>query len=255
MIEDVLTAVDPVYLWDNLDPVWDREYLEWATKNMNELGTSAAFNMMDPNVISYFQDFKFDRIQDLVNDGTREALKAELIAGIKEGESYDDLQKRVKTVFFEGNMDVNSVRSWRVAKTETNRAVGNADQNSYRQSGVVEKKQWIPEYNNTRESHEALGMDPVASVVNINDYFTSPFSGNSAQYPGDFGIAEEDINCNCRILPMIDEPKAASEFEKISKAYEKEREAWDEAAFKALKKGFNQQYNAALKALKDNLKE
>ena len=50
-----------------------------------------------------------------------------------------------------------------------------------------------------RDTH----MELDGQVVDVNEKFVVPSTGNSTESPAAFGIAEEDINCRCTLIPVI----------------------------------------------------
>lgn len=66
-------------------------------------------------------------------------LRAELIAGTAQGESYDWMAGKIRDLF--GHAD--KYRSERIAITETQRAVHQGLLQQYKESGVVEATQWL----------------------------------------------------------------------------------------------------------------
>lgn len=40
-------------------------------------------------------------------------------------------------------------------------------------------------------------------IVGVNDKFTNPVNGLTADAPGQFGTPEQDINCLCDLAPHV----------------------------------------------------
>lgn len=79
----------------------------------------------------------------------------------------------------------------RVAETDSHR-IYNAGGN-FGAKGLAETKTWNTALDNrVRDSHDYLE----GVTVPIDEPFYT-FNGDSAMYPGAFGIAEEDCNCRC----------------------------------------------------------
>lgn len=79
----------------------------------------------------------------------------------------------------------------RVAETETHRVYNEACNTTAIMGGAT-KKTWNCMFHNSRDTHIYLH----GTTVPIDAKFYT-FMGNSAYYPGQFGVAEEDCNCNC----------------------------------------------------------
>lgn len=82
----------------------------------------------------------------------------------------------------------------RIAETEAHRIGNDMAFQAAKAAGATEKK-WICQLIPTsRDSHVYLH----GTKVGINDYFYS-YKGGKTLYPGEFGIADEDINCLCEL--------------------------------------------------------
>ena len=78
-----------------------------------------------------------------VNKTTNKLIKAEIVAGIDEGEGVDKIARRISRVF----SDADRKRSLLIARTETQKAVNFATVDAYRQSGVVSGKKWLTAFD------------------------------------------------------------------------------------------------------------
>ena len=79
----------------------------------------------------------------------------------------------------------------RIAETEAHRIANEAAYDTARKGGATTKT-WNCLFINSRDTHEVL--DGVSAP--IDGYFYT-FLGNSTLFPGQFGVPEEDVNCNC----------------------------------------------------------
>lgn len=82
----------------------------------------------------------------------------------------------------------------RVIKTDAHRVYNAAIYTSAKKAGATKKTWRTMEDPRVRDSHDYL--DRV--TVDIDDEFYT-YNGHHTYYPGQFGIAEEDINCRCWI--------------------------------------------------------
>lgn len=79
----------------------------------------------------------------------------------------------------------------RIAETDSHRVYNDASYTTAVEAGATQKI-WNCMFINSRDTHMALD----GTVVPIDAEFYT-FMGNHAMYPGEFGVAEEDCNCNC----------------------------------------------------------
>ena len=156
---------------------------------------SIAFDVQDPAVLKYLSEEAGDRIVG-INKKTRKAVKAALMEGLKNGESVNQLARRLRSTYsgFKGR------RSVTIARTESIGAL-NAGQVAGTKQAGFEGKQWLSTRDGqVRDTHApGTGMD--GQIVGINENFVSP-SGAAGPFPGAMGMAAEDINCRCTTLAV-----------------------------------------------------
>lgn len=142
--------------------------------------------------VENFINTKTVKFAETVNETTRLALKKTLNEGLKAGEGIPDLAKRVN-VLFDNRMGFESVR---IARTEVVGSANGAAELVYKQSKVIEKKEWLTTMDDkVRDSHASLN----GQVVGKDKRFR-----NGLRYPGDSsGSASETVNCRCTLLPVI----------------------------------------------------
>ena len=88
----------------------------------------------------------------------------------------------------------------RIIDTEAHRDYNTGVVNAGQESGVPGiKKQWLTMMDDrVRETHDYLeGM-----IVNLEDRFYT-FDGDSARFPGDFSLPENNCNCRCSIALLL----------------------------------------------------
>lgn len=118
-----------------------------------------------------------------VNETTKKKLKKTLGEGITAGEGVSELSDRVTTVF----KTRLKYESERIARTEVMKASNSAELESYKQSGVIEKKEWLAEPDACEVCSNLNG-----EVVGLKKSFSEGFD-----YP------PAHPNCRCTILPVI----------------------------------------------------
>ena len=116
--------------------------------------------------------------------------------GIKNGYAYDKVAKLITE-----KMDIAKGKAIKITNTETARMQTTAQYESMKvasEKGVEMQKQWVSTLDGkTRDAHQKLD----GTVVGLDDYFM--IDGAKAKCPHQFGEAEHDINCRCRVISRI----------------------------------------------------
>jgi hypothetical protein len=119
-----------------------------AQRGKEELGVLVPdqdFNPLSPEVTDHIQNHSY-RFSFATNTQTQEHLKRELRLGLEAGEGTRELTERVNSVF---NF-ADTTRAVRIARTETVRAFNAGAEAAYTQSGVVQGKEWLSEFDHRR---------------------------------------------------------------------------------------------------------
>lgn len=162
------------------------------------LGMDFDFNLLDPLVTNWVAEKEF-RFADTVNSTTQRQLRAQLVEGIREGENIENLRKRIQNVF-DGTIRGTAHRSRMIARTEVIGSFNYSSLQGYKQSGVVDEKQWFTALDEqVRDSHQQVH----GQIRKVDEPFD--VGGYPLMYPGDSegGTAAEVINCRCTILPIL----------------------------------------------------
>ena len=166
-----------------------------ALEEVGEKSIKKDFDISDPTTAKWIEA-KAMKFGEEVNETTIKKLKHTLAEGVLEGESIQELKKGVEELFesFAG-------RGKTIARTEVLSSNNAGTVFGYKQSGVVEQKEWLAARDlRVRDSH---GMAD-GQVVNIDKKFK--VGGEELEYPGDpNGSAENIINCRCTTIPIIKE--------------------------------------------------
>jgi len=161
------------------------------------LNFGGKFNDKD-EMVKNFLDAHVIKFADSVNKDTNKQIRRVLSEGIGAGEGVPQLSTRIKDVF--GRASEN--RSLMIARTETSRAVNFATVESYRQSGVVDGKEWLTAFDErTCEACEAMN----GKILSLGeDYFKKgdKFKGISLDY-SDIGQPPLHCRCRCTVIPVI----------------------------------------------------
>lgn len=194
----ITKAISDLLDWETEKTIFTQISMPVFTNMISKRGKRAAkligtdFHMTES--IKNFIDKKAIKFSGEVNDTTKERLNNSLAEGVNAGESIDELTTRVADVF-KVRKDSGAEM---IARTEVTSAVNEADIETYKQSGVVEKKEWLATMDDrTRETHAEVDGE----VVGLSEEFS-----NGLKFPGDpSGEADEVINCRCTLLPVIEE--------------------------------------------------
>jgi HK97 family phage portal protein len=152
-----------------------------GTRAANLIGTQFELT----NEVVKAIDKKSMLFAEQVNETTREKLKKVLGEGISAGEGVPELSDRVADIF----KTRRKYETERIARTEVIDASNSAELEAYKQSEVIEKKEWLAE--------------PDACEICIN------LSGEVVELDKGFGGGEFDYppahpNCRCTILPVVE---------------------------------------------------
>lgn len=247
---NVLEALRPERLTYELTPLWTEQIEKWGNGALTDLGLSTAFDMRNPLVTEHLARFAGldyegqGRIKDLVNGTTADALRSELVAGVRAGEGVRDLAKRVRDVF----ADAQGYRARSIARTEVMGSSNFATFTAHKQSGIVKKRQWISTPDGaTRDAH--INSPPNGQIVGIDEPFSS--GGEKLMYPGDWsGSAWNTVQCRCTTIAVFgDQQLTQMERDAIWKVYDRSIIPWEIAAVEALQRGFKAQLHDVLLAL------
>ncbi len=183
-------AKDLKFNWEAEQALFAKIALGLFTDIVAERGERAAeligsTFVVNQDVLKFIDEKRF-RFAKEVNETTEKEIKEALKEGISEGEGIADLSKRLNEVF-------ESRKTWeteRIARTETIEASNAAELESYRQSRVVEKKEWLAELDNkTCEICVPLNGEQ----VDLNKNFS-----------GGFDYPPAHPSCRCTIIPVLE---------------------------------------------------
>ena len=138
----------------------------------------------------------------------QEATNA-LLQGAFRGEGYSKVAKRVGEL-----TEANYKQALRIARTEGGRVQSTAKQRAYQEAkdkGIDIKKRWLSTLDKkTRHTHQSLD----GQTVEIEEEFVSD-GGAKAMGPRMFGKPQEDINCRCTTITIVNgiEPELRKDIE------------------------------------------
>lgn len=134
----------------------------------------------------------------------------EVSRGIAQSLSYQEIARNLKNL-----TDVNRDKTLRIAKTEGHRIQNESAfnvQKRAKEKGAKIRKEWDSTLDKkTRPTHRELD----GTIIDVDDYFVTS-NGDEALYPGDFGVAKEDIHCRCCLLQRAEWELTDDEFTKMN---------------------------------------
>jgi len=238
-LDRIVDALKPERLTTQLDPVWEERVREWGDDMLDELGVDVAFNMLNPLVTEFLENFAAVKIVG-VNNTTKKLVRETLAEGVRAGEDVRKLAKRIEEVM----ADASRRRAVSIARTEVVGSSNRAIYSAFDQSGVVHWKGWAATPDGrTRDEHAMLDGTEIPLALKFE------IGGSTAMQPGDFGVAHLDINCRCVIYAVTDVPKTVEDRLAIWKGYDSRLTGWEQDAIRALRVGFNLQLEDAIARL------
>ncbi len=181
----------------------DDLYDEVVVAGLNRLTVS--YDVSFDVTARWVREFIEARAQQLagqVTQTTYDAIRTELVAGVADGESIDDLAKRIRKVFAHADQ----TRAVTIARTEVISAYNGAAVLGASQmpGDVIAAQEWIATRDSrTRKAHGAVDGE----VVRIGEQFSLGLA-----YPGDpSGPASQTVNCRCTVAFLTPEEYAELE--------------------------------------------
>lgn len=198
-----LTGKNARTLQTGLGDMYVESFYRTAFVVESELGGARlGFGGINPKTIERAVDNPLDRVGFLKRNRDNQAvltrqLNERITQGLIQGKSYGDIAKDITERF-----NVGANKAVRIAQTEAHRIKqqGRNDCLLEAQSaGVIMKKRWVATLgDNTRDTHAKLD----GQSVKMDEQFE--VNGLKADMPGGFGVAEEDINCQCDHIGEIE---------------------------------------------------
>lgn len=240
-IQAMLEALQPSQLSIHMDPIMVEQIEAWGNGAMADLGLAPNFAMTNPLVQAHLAE-SATRVVG-INDTTRDQIRKALQEGFGEGMSIAQLSVKLEDTM----AGISRARAATIARTEVVRSSNFSTVEAYRQTGVVERKQWVPTFDDRlRDEHDPGIQLGLAEPIPLNAEFE--IDGASALFPGDFGIPELDINCRCTVAGVVEDIESldAGQLETIWKATVQQQASWEKQLAKAVRKGLKEQTRALL---------
>lgn len=126
-----------------------------------------------------------------VNQTTKDKITEALAKSVEEGEGVQEAGQRIRKVFSEATVS----RGKTIARTEISKASNYASTEGWKQSGVVEQKEWFTALDE-RADTECVALN--GTIIDLDSKFgtNDPLFGNVEEPP-------LHVNCRCRLLPVL----------------------------------------------------
>lgn len=149
-------------------------------------------------ILQYLERYLFEKVVIDINATTRKNLLHEVMRGINEERSIDQMVEALE------NPNIEFYQAARIVRTEVNRAanVGATAQQST--SPYLQTKEWISAHDNRvrgKKPHDHADHVSLDTVkIDAEDLFHDRISGDYLQFPGDpKASAATTINCRCSV--------------------------------------------------------
>jgi HK97 family phage portal protein len=156
------------------------------------------FDMRDPNVRAYMEQLAGEQITN-VTDTTKQRVREFLEQAYDDGLTIDEIAAELAN---SDNFAFGDSRAELIARTEVLRGSNFGTLQGYRQSTLIDQKEWI---------HGSASSDPRdgagdkadhrsldAKKVGLDATWTEPVYGDDLDYPGD-GPPRQCCNCHCTL--------------------------------------------------------
>ena len=206
------------------------------------LGTGANFDMTNPVVVEYLRSESAVSVSR-INATTAKAIRLRLATGVAHGYSQAKIAKSIAALFSSSRKG----RAKVIARTEVVRASTFGAIAGMNQAGVRQKEWLSARTEDTRDAHTDLD----GTRISINSLFVSDLGG-SGPGPGNMGSADDDINCLCGVIPVVEGQTGLTDSasrEKGWKAMDADRQPLEKQLIKGLRKVFTFQERAVIRVL------
>lgn len=171
---------------------YEAEAIALADAEIARMGLGNPFNVQNPTFRQALGEFTLSHLPD-INATTRRALSVIFADTASAGLGREAMVKRMREVY-----DAFSQRrATTIVRTEMTRLQSAANQAVWEEAPGVVGKQWNAAFRNTRDSHAFMH----GQRADVRGLFMSG-AGFTAQHPGGFGVASEDVNCQCVVVPV-----------------------------------------------------
>lgn len=176
---------------------YEESYFRYSWAMDNEIGVRANWAVLRPEAVKAAIS---NRIADIAKERlrqvTRERIQRTVAQGLLRGDSFDKMAREMRK-----GLTLTAKDAMRIARTEGGRAQSlgtNACYEEARDMGIEFDEEWSATLDDrTRDSHGAMD-----GVKREEEGFPFPGVG-FVEGPRLTGVAEEDINCRCTVIPIV----------------------------------------------------
>lgn len=161
------------------------------------VGVGGDIDMTTAQIVSFLKK-KPIKFAKEVNKYTNELIRAELEEGIRKGEGIGKIATRINEIFD----NCETVRSFKISRTETSRATNFVAVEGYRQSGVVKGKEWLTAFDE-RTCEECISMNGKVVELDENFFDKGEEVGDLELDYDNVGYPPLHVNCRCTTIPII----------------------------------------------------
>jgi SPP1 gp7 family putative phage head morphogenesis protein len=165
--------------------------------------TAEDFNYEDPAVTKFLKNRTL-KVSAAIDDETDKQLRTSLIEGLSKGENIEELSARVENIYGAAA----GYRADRIARTETIHANNFASEEAWKQTGVVQSKEWFTAQDE-RVCEYCGPMD--GKIVDLGGSYFDKGDEYTGSNGGTLKLDFESIetpplhsNCRCTILPVLE---------------------------------------------------
>jgi SPP1 gp7 family putative phage head morphogenesis protein len=194
VIAEIIASPDEIdALTKDMSPAL-RRIIELAFKRTrDQLGVTLPFDA-DLSEHDTFATKMAEQIQQLTAEGVKDIVRS----GLDSGATISEMQRELSNSYA-----FSMSRARAIARTESTQALNAGAVQAMTQAeaeGVSFRgKMWLSSRDEAvRDTHVTLD----GQVVPLDGQWES--SGAKADHPGGFGVAAEDINCRCTVVPVLD---------------------------------------------------
>lgn len=179
---------------DLFTPLFGNLTEQEAKEALRELGLDPNdFDLNSPTIQEFIKS-NTKKFAGVITDTTVAAIRSEVIAGISQGEGAVVIARRLRE-----NFAFSSARAERIARTEVIRGVGLADQEAWKQTGIVKYKEWVTAP--TCDHEECLNLN--GKKIKLDAAFIREES-LERPYDGDITAPPLHPNCKCVLIPIVE---------------------------------------------------
>lgn len=175
-------------------PTIARAVADFGQDMLSNVAPGLKFDVHSKRVVSFLKSTAVKKAKQ-VGKTSRTKIANILANGVRDGKTLNEVVPQIMGVF---KGKGGAYRAQRIGVTESTRANGFGAVEGMRQGGVEEKEWLAVDDGATRDTHEELDGKREA----LDDDFVSS-SGASGPHPGELGEPEEDINCRCNLLAVV----------------------------------------------------